>query len=192
MKIHFTILCLLLLTACPAQANQDAVIVRLALVYAEAIDVAPTVGRINAGSGVSLFERKGGWKQIYFAEKPLIGWVRSYPGAGKHDHQGSRNRNQIRCAWIFARLDRVYEYDADKFGVVLAARAGYDPYAMLDVLTTIDSINPESSELTVMLNTPPPTADRLDKLAKNMDGRMEQYASGQIDGECLQQAASHR
>jgi len=76
--------------------------------------------------------------------------------------------------------------------VVLAARAGYDPYAMLDVLTTIDSINPESSELTVMLNTHPPTADRLDKLAKNMDGRMEQYASGQINGERLQQAASHR
>jgi len=63
---------------------------------------------------------------------------------------------------------------------------------MLDVLTTIDSINPESSELTVMLNTHPPTADRLDKLAKNMDGRMEQYASGQINGERLQQAASHR
>ncbi len=78
MKIHFTILCLLLLTVCPAQANQDAVIVRLALVYAEAIDVAPTVGRNNADSGVSLFERKGGWKQIYFAEKPLIGRVRSY------------------------------------------------------------------------------------------------------------------
>ncbi len=76
--------------------------------------------------------------------------------------------------------------------MVLAARAGYDPYAMLDVLTTIDSINPESSELTVMLNTHPPTADRLDKLAKNMDGRMEQYASGQINGERLQQAASHR
>lgn len=89
-------------------------------------------------------------------------------------------------------LDRVYEYDADQDGVVLAARAGYDPYAMLDVLTTIDSINPESSELTVMLNTHPPTAERLDQLANKMDGRMEQYASGQINEVRFQRAASQR
>ncbi len=89
-------------------------------------------------------------------------------------------------------LDRVYEYDADQDGVVLAARAGYDPYAMLDVLTTIDSINPESSELTVMLNTHPPTAERLDQLANKMDGRMEQYASGQINGTRFQQVISNR
>jgi predicted Zn-dependent protease len=89
-------------------------------------------------------------------------------------------------------LDRVYEYDADQDGVVLAARAGYDPYAMLDVLTTIDSINPESSELTVMLNTHPPTAERLDQLANKMDGRMEQYASGQINEVRFQRAASKR
>jgi len=89
-------------------------------------------------------------------------------------------------------LDRVYEYDADQDGVVLAARAGYDPYAMLDVLTTIDSINPESSELTVMLNTHPPTADRLDQLANQMDGRMDQYASGQTNGTRFQQVTSNR
>lgn len=40
----------------------------------------------------------------------------------------------------------------------------------LDLLTTINSINPDSSELTVMLNTPTPTADRLDKLAKKWAG----------------------
>jgi len=76
-------------------------------------------------------------------------------------------------------LDRKYEYEADLRGVVLAARAGYDPYALLDVLTTIDSINPDSAELTVMLNTHPPTADRLQRLARNMDGRLDAYAAGQ-------------
>ena len=50
-------------------------------------------------------------------------------------------------------LDREYEFEADLRGVVLAARAGYDPYALLDVLTTIDSINPASAELTVLMNT---------------------------------------
>ena len=75
-------------------------------------------------------------------------------------------------------LDRRYEYDADLRGVVLAARAGYDPYAFLDVLTTIDSINPDSEELTVLMNTHPPTADRLEALAVKMDGRLDSYASG--------------
>ncbi|MCP4186802.1 MAG: M48 family metalloprotease [Gammaproteobacteria bacterium] len=80
-------------------------------------------------------------------------------------------------------LDRDLEYDADKLGVVLAARAGYDPYALLDVLTTIDSINPDEADLTVMLNTHPPTAKRLNKLAELMDGRLDKYATGQINAE---------
>ncbi len=75
-------------------------------------------------------------------------------------------------------LDRSLEYDADVKGVVLAARAGYDPYALLDVLTTIDSINPEEESLTVMLKTHPPIADRLNKLANTMDGKLDEYASG--------------
>ena len=80
-------------------------------------------------------------------------------------------------------LDRDLEYNADKRGVVLAARAGYDPYALLDVLTTIDSINPGEADLTVMLNTHPPTAKRLKKLAKLMDGKLDKYAQGQINAE---------
>lgn len=78
-------------------------------------------------------------------------------------------------------LDRKYEYDADLRGVVLAARAGYDPYAMLDVLTTIDSINPAAEALTVMMNTHPPTHERLSKLAAKMDGRMDSFATGQTN-----------
>lgn len=76
-------------------------------------------------------------------------------------------------------LDRDLEYHADRRGVVLAARAGYDPYALLDVLTTIDSINPSESNITVLLNTHPPTAERLGKLAKLMDGKLDRYADGQ-------------
>ena len=78
-------------------------------------------------------------------------------------------------------LDRDLEHDADLHGVVLAARAGYDPYALLDVLTTIDSINPDSSELTVFLNTHPPVDERLRQLAESMDGRLDRYASGQTN-----------
>jgi len=75
-------------------------------------------------------------------------------------------------------LDRRYEFEADLYAVVLAARAGYDPYAFLDVLTTIDSINPDSSELAVFMNTHPPTSERLETLARKMDGRLDSYARG--------------
>jgi len=87
-------------------------------------------------------------------------------------------------------LDRKHEYDADLRGVVLAARSGYDPYALLDVLTTIDSINPQSSELTVMMKTHPPTAGRLDQLSRKMDGKLDSYASGQLNAGRFRQVAS--
>jgi predicted Zn-dependent protease len=78
-------------------------------------------------------------------------------------------------------LDREFEFDADLKGVVLAARAGYDPYALLDVLTTIDSINPSEASLAVMLKTHPPNVERLNRLANTMDGKLDQYADGQIN-----------
>lgn len=87
-------------------------------------------------------------------------------------------------------LDRSFEYDADLSGVVLAARAGYDPFAFLDVLTTIDSINPSAGELAVLLKTHPPTVERLQKLALSMDGKMDRYASGQINAERFRRVAT--
>ena len=83
-------------------------------------------------------------------------------------------------------LDRDYEYDADLRGVVLAARAGYDPYALLDVLNTIDSINPESSALAVFMKTHPPLDRRLLRLADNMDGRLDKYATGRTNHQRFQ------
>jgi predicted Zn-dependent protease len=57
-------------------------------------------------------------------------------------------------------------------------RAGYDPYAFLDMLTTIGSIDPDSSELTVLMNTHPSTNDRFETLARKLDGRLDSYAPG--------------
>ena len=87
-------------------------------------------------------------------------------------------------------LDRKYELDADMRGVVLAARAGYDPYALLDVLTTIDSINPGAAELAVMLNTHPPTGERLSILAGKMDGNLDDYASGRNNRQRFERIAA--
>jgi predicted Zn-dependent protease len=86
-------------------------------------------------------------------------------------------------------LDRDDEFDADLRGVVLAARAGYDPFALLDVLTTIDSINPTTEELTVMLKTHPPIDDRLTRLADQMDGQLDSFAAGRTNPERFRHVA---
>lgn len=71
---------------------------------------------------------------------------------------------------IYARgLDKKYEFAADRQGAVLAARSGYDPYAMLDVLTTLTSIQPTDDSMTVFLNTHPPISDRISILEQLMD-----------------------
>lgn len=87
-------------------------------------------------------------------------------------------------------LDRKYEFDADLRGVVLAARAGYDPYALLDVLTTIDSIDPAAGEVAVLMKTHPPTGKRLEELARSMDGRLDEFAVGRHNTERFRRVAA--
>jgi uncharacterized protein YraI len=61
-----------------AAADQQGIVVRQAMVYAEANSASPQVGNIAAGVAVSIFKRKGGWQEIYSEERSMIGWVRSY------------------------------------------------------------------------------------------------------------------
>ena len=68
---------ILLLLAIPGFAEQ-AIIVRLATVYDKASNASEQITRIEAGSQVEVFERQGGWKQIFSDQKSIIGWVRSY------------------------------------------------------------------------------------------------------------------
>lgn len=81
---------------------------------------------------------------------------------------------------LYARgLDRDDEYEADRLGVVYAARAGYDPYALLNVLTTLDSINADSPKIALLTKTHPPFAERLQRLDGVMDKSLNPYA-GQL------------
>lgn len=69
---------LFMLSTAPLLANQQGVIVREARVYAESSSGATQVGIIEAGKRVAIFNRKGGWKEIYSEPLDLVGWVRSY------------------------------------------------------------------------------------------------------------------
>lgn len=75
---------------------------------------------------------------------------------------------------VYARgLDKDDEYEADRMGVVIAARAGYDPYGLPAVLQTLESINPSDSSVALMFKTHPALADRLSLLDQEMTGHFD-------------------
>ena len=70
---------------------------------------------------------------------------------------------------LYARgLDKSDEFEADRMGVVLAARAGYDPYGLPAVLTTLASADPKDNFLSLLYKTHPLPQARLDKLAPGL------------------------
>ncbi len=72
------LLAILLFSVAIPLVAEEAIVVRLSPVYDKASSASEQVGRIEAGSKVEVFERKGGWKQIFSEQKSIIGWVRSY------------------------------------------------------------------------------------------------------------------
>lgn len=74
-------------------------------------------------------------------------------------------------------LDKSDEYEADRIGVVLAARAGYDPFGLPAVLQTLQAMNAQDSTLALMFATHPAPDARLDALDKSMDTRLDAYVA---------------
>ncbi len=66
-------------------------------------------------------------------------------------------------------LDKGDELEADRLGVVIAARGGYDPYGLPAVLQTLQAMNAKDSALALMFKTHPAPAERLDALGRMQD-----------------------
>ncbi len=79
-------------------------------------------------------------------------------------------------------LDKQDEFEADRMGVVLAARAGYDPYGLLAVLQTLETVDPKSNGMQLLLATHPAPASRVAMLSAEMQaGHMGRYGR-QVEG----------
>lgn len=75
---------------------------------------------------------------------------------------------------LYARgLDKEDEFAADRAGVVIAARAGYDPYGLPSVLQTLASINPQDDAVALMFKTHPASGTRLELVSNAMEGRLD-------------------
>jgi len=70
-------------------------------------------------------------------------------------------------------LDQGDEFEADRHGVALAARAGFDPYGLVAVLQQLRTATPDNPLFALSLSTHPPAQQRLDLLEQAMGNRMD-------------------
>lgn len=75
-------------------------------------------------------------------------------------------------------LARADELNADRVGVVLAARAGYDPWSMLIVLTLLHALDPAAPAMSLHASTHPPPQVRRALVQNQLDAREDLQQPG--------------
>lgn len=73
----------------------------------------------------------------------------------------------VKNGLLLRPLDRSLEYDADRLGALLLAKAGYDPYGLIVVLQKLAALKPEDSSGSISMSTHPTATDRLSELEKS-------------------------
>jgi predicted Zn-dependent protease len=77
-------------------------------------------------------------------------------------------------AEIMARgLDKNAEFEADRAGIVFAARSGYDPWGLPGVLQDMAGLPAKDSRTSLLYKTHPHPADRLAALGEAVNGRLD-------------------
>lgn len=85
-------------------------------------------------------------------------------------------------AEISARsLDKSAEYEADRIGVVLAGRAGYEPFGLPEVLQTIGHAGKDDGRVALLFKTHPHPDDRLTALGDAIGSRLDK-----VEGKTLE------
>lgn len=72
-------------------------------------------------------------------------------------------------------LDQADEFEADRLGVALAARAGFDPYGLVAVLQQLRTATPDNPVFTLSLSTHPAPQARLDQVELAMGNRLDAF-----------------
>ncbi len=108
-------------------------------------------------------------------------WQTELATAVAERKDSSRAANQLKAftagTELFARgLDKADEFEADRMGVVIAARGGYNPYGLVGSLQTLDAVNPQDGAVALMFKTHPSPAKRLEMLSNVMGTQLDAYA----------------
>lgn len=82
-------------------------------------------------------------------------------------------------AEISARsLDKEAEFEADRMGMVLATRAGYEPYGLVDVLQRIGQTSKTDNSVALLFKTHPHPDDRIIKLGNSAGNKFDGIKNG--------------
>ena len=82
-------------------------------------------------------------------------------------------------AEICARgLDKDAEFEADRIGMVLSTRAGYDAYGFVDVLQEIGHVPSNDTSVALLFKTHPPIDERLAKLGDAVGDKLDKVTDG--------------
>jgi predicted Zn-dependent protease len=77
---------------------------------------------------------------------------------------------------VYSRgLDQGDELEADRNGVALATRAGFDPYGLVAVLSQLRTVAPDNAMFTLQMSTHPAAQVRLDQLELAMGQRLDGF-----------------
>ncbi len=112
-------------------------------------------------------------------KQQLLGYGASKLGGlfGKKDKLAKKAINT--GAEVSARgLDKDAEFEADRMGLTLAYRAGYDAYGLPDVLQTIGHTNKSDSSVALLFKTHPSPDERLAKLGDSVGSSMDKAKAG--------------
>lgn len=98
----------------------------------------------------------------------------------QRDNRSALINNMIGTgAEVFARgLDKSAEYEADAVGVVLAARAGYNPFGLVDVLHKLSARGTGDASMALLFKTHPLPGDRLAQLGELLAPVMARFQGG--------------
>lgn len=99
----------------------------------------------------------------------------NYSGA---DPAATKQFDQLVTNLYTRGLDRGDEYEADRMGAVIAARAGYDPYGLATVLQGIGTMKQDDATLLTFLKVHPNIGDRLTRLQPTYQYLDKAAASG--------------
>ncbi|NDP48995.1 MAG: M48 family metalloprotease [Sulfuriferula multivorans] len=79
-------------------------------------------------------------------------------------------------AEIMARgLDKEAEFEADRVGIVFAARAGYDPWGLPNVLQDMAALPAKDNRTSLLYKTHPHPGDRLAELGEAVGGHLDGF-----------------
>ena len=97
----------------------------------------------------------------------------------------------VKNGFILRPLDRGMEYEADRMAAVIAARSGYDPYALVSVLQMLAQHQGDGSGASVF-DTHPAPGDRIGELEGFVPNALDRYAGQGLNEPRFRQTVAPR